>query len=93
MTQQPERAIKKKPVDPRKLVEALTPIRETTFEDYEDSQMGSKSRQSEQLLKIMAMKAAKKEKVEVSTVQSLYKAMFRVHKNGIKGPVKLSFSA
>ena len=65
MNQQPERARKQKSVDPRKLVEALTPIRETTFEDYEDSQLGTKSRQSEQLLKMMAIKAEKKQKVEV----------------------------
>ena len=57
---------KQKPVDPRKLVEALTPIRETTFEDYEDSQLGTKSRQSEQILKMMAVKTDKRPKVEVS---------------------------
>ncbi|KAL4240478.1 hypothetical protein ACF0H5_001270 [Mactra antiquata] len=47
-----------KPVDPRKLVEALTPIRETTFEDY-DSQRDKMESQSEQVIKMMA--AAHKE--------------------------------
>lgn len=62
----PRRSVaKQKPVDPRKLMEALTPIRETTFEDYDESQMGSKSRQSEQILKMMAVKAEKKAKIEV----------------------------
>ena len=56
---------KQKPVDPRKLVEALTPIRETTFEDYEESQLGTKSRQSEQILKMMAVKTDKRPKIEV----------------------------
>jgi len=44
----------KKVVDPRKLVEALTPIRETTFEDYEESGAGRDS-QSEHIIKAMAI--------------------------------------
>jgi hypothetical protein len=48
-----------KPVDPRKLVEALTPIRETTFEEYDDSQRDKMESQSEQVIKMMA--AAHKE--------------------------------
>lgn len=43
-------------MDPRKLVEALTPIRETTFEDYEEHI----DSHSEQVLKAMA--AANKER-------------------------------
>ena len=46
-------------------MEALTPIRETTFEDYEESQLGTKSRQSEQIIKMMAVKAEKRHNVEV----------------------------
>lgn len=54
-----KRAKQQKPVDPRKLVEALTPIRETTFEEYDDSQRDKMESQSEQVIKMMA--AAHKE--------------------------------
>lgn len=51
-----------KQVDPRKLVEALTPIRETTFEDYEDHMESP----SEQVIKAMAAAKERKAKEEVT---------------------------
>ncbi|XP_052818243.1 protein FAM227A-like [Mya arenaria] len=69
----------KKSVDPRKLVEALTPIRETTFEDYE-SQADQGETQSEHVIKAMAA-AHKEEKPKeeshpackgADTVKSVY---------------------
>ena len=50
-----------KPVDARKLVEALTPIRETTFEDYDEHEES----QSEQVIKAMVAAAKERKAKEV----------------------------
>ena len=64
---------KPKQVDPRKLVEALTPIRETTFEEYdEESNREKMESQSEQVIKMMNVAHKEKQQPYVSIVMVLW---------------------